>query len=742
MKNATFIRNFIIFSLVLAGCVIGLGVYTIEANREIKQSDNWVTHSQAIIVETQQTLTMVQTMLSAQRGYLLSGNPKFLEIYETSKQSVSNHLATLGTLTKDNSSQQSRLRELQHYVLQFSDALEGTMRVYKLPVGARLTEQQLSVSMREDILRLGDGVLNEEYDLLNKRANLMNLKTERYQMTLIIGAAIGAILLLIFNAFLLQAQAGRNEAEQNLQDTEERFRLAVRGSNDGIFDWNVVTNEIYWSAQYKAMLGYAEDELKPSVEIFKSMLNPEDNDQFWQAFDNYINGSLSEFSSIFRMKHKSGRWVWIHGRAKAIFDEEGRPQRFIGAHSDITHIKEYERKLEEEKDRAQKANEAKGEFLAHMSHEIRTPLTAISGIAEIFDQTMTKVDEKQRKLIKTLRASTESLKELITDILDFSKIESGEIELESKEFLLTELFEQVISIMSMKANEKKLDFTFDYTPLRGYVYQGDKSRIRQILINLIGNAIKFTDTGFVRIKAYKEMVEGKIETLRIDVSDSGIGINDKVIDQIFERFRQADSTVSRRYGGTGLGLPISKNLAELMGGVIKIESVEGRGSTFSLFLPLQVVGTSEGGDPAESTPQNQKIRGRLKEIMEGKKRILLVEDYEGNIVVLTYILESLDCAYDIARTGVEAIHRWKDNYYDLILMDVQMPEMDGLTATKTIRKLEEEGNIASTPIIGLTAHALVADKQKCIESGMNDYLSKPIVEEDLIAAILKNLETK
>ena len=437
------------------------------------------------------------------------------------------------------------------------------------------------------------------------------------------------------------------------------------------------------------------------------------------------------------MKHQSGRWIWVKSRAKAIRDKNGKAIRMVGANTDITVLKKEQTKLELEKNIAEEQNQAKSEFLAHMSHEIRTPLTAITGVGEILLKQKDQFNEKQTKLIKTLNSSANILKELINDILDFSKIEDGEIELDEQAFRLDAVFEETISMMSLKANEKGVSFVFDYNAIKDEQFYGDASRFRQILVNLVGNAIKFTDDGGVTVECIFEDRDGQ-NFLRVNVSDTGIGIEPENFDLVFERFKQADSSVSRKYGGTGLGLPISKQLAKLMGGDIFLSSEAGKGSTFSLLLPLKI--TSGSSSEIDKSSQSEKINQQLLASLNNETKILIVEDYEGNIVVLSHIIEDLSFDYNVARNGIEAVSMWEDNHYDLILMDVQMPEMDGFAATSKIREQESEKEIARTPIIGMTAHALVGDKDKCIAAGMDSYLPKPLVEADLKREMLKYIE--
>jgi len=561
------------------------------------------------------------------------------------------------------------------------------------------------------------------------------------QATLLYGGVSFVALLLLLNGFVFYALSPQGMKRDKISVSQEIFRMASEVASDGIFEWNFVGDKAFYSRQYWAILGYLPGAFSDTVQSFKDLLHPDDQERVLAYIKKYLSGEVPEYHIIFRMKHKNGQWVWINARGRALYDEAGRPTRIVGAHTDITLVKAYEEKLEKAREYAENANRAKTDFLAHMSHEIRTPLTAISGIAEIFDNAQTNLDDKQKKLIKVLSSSTSSLKDLVSDILDFSKIESGEIELEldQKIFGLQDVFEQVISIVSLKVGEKNFKFNFDYSTVKKHKFLGDRGRFRQILLNLIGNAVKFTERGSVIVTATKVMQRDE-PFLRFSVKDTGIGITPQNFDLIFERFKQADSSVSRKYGGSGLGLPISLRLARLMGGDITVESVLGEGSTFTLLVPMR---TREVQEDNESDKKLDKtLTDKIRKQSLNHKNILLVEDYEGNIVILSYLLDSLECNYDVARTGLQALNMWKEKRYDLILMDVQMPEMDGFTATTQIRVMEKEKDRERTPIIGMTAHALVGDKEKCIEAGMDTYLPKPLVEIDLKTKIIEFLGQK
>jgi len=736
--DKVFARNFIFFMMILLACTGTLGYSLIVGDRELDQTDALVLHTHDVITEAEQLSTVIEGMLASQRGYILTGEARFLEDYESKKANVSNHIATLSELTRDDPSQQSRLDELRQYFTDFSKRLES--RAQKVnDAGDRSIINDVSEidSLKNNIVRINSAILEEEYGALNERIEKLDSKKNQYLNTLLISVSIGTILLLLFNGFLLRMQQKRDRAETSLKDTEERFALAVDGTEDGIFDWDVKSDKVFYSRRFFEMLGYDRQAHTGTPEDCRELIHPEDVDKAWEYAQQYLNGELSEYRQEFRMKHESGRWVWVQSRAKALFDPQGKAYRMVGAHTDITHTIKTQEKLEAEKEQAEEANRAKSEFLAHMSHEIRTPLTAISGIAEILEKMKDQFDDRQQQLIGTLLSSTSSLKDLINDILDFSKIENGDLELDEQAFALDSVFESVISMMSFKASEKGVSFVFDYNSMEDTEFYGDAKRIRQILVNLVNNAIKFTDQGGVTVKATIEDRDGN-DFLRIDVADTGIGIAPENFDLVFERFKQADSSVSRKHGGTGLGLPISRNLVQLMGGDIFLSSEVGKGSTFTVLLPVRLASSQTG--KTENKSGEKKLNDKIRSTLTGHNKILVVEDYEGNVVVLSYILEEIDVDFDVASTGTEAVKLWSDNHYDMILMDIQMPEMDGFSATKEIRKLEQQKRLDYTPIIGMTAHALVGDKDKCIEAGMDSYLPKPIVESDLKRKILKYLK--
>jgi len=390
--------------------------------------------------------------------------------------------------------------------------------------------------------------------------------------------------------------------------------------------------------------------------------------------------------------------------------------------------------LEEAKAAAEAATRAKSDFLASMSHELRTPLNGVIGMTELL--TATKLDAQQQEFVDACQSSGRSLLALINDILDFSKIEAGKLQLEEHEFDLVKLVEEMTTAMAFTAGRKGIGLFNRTSFTGGRTVRGDSGRLRQVLVNLVGNAIKFTEEGEVVVRV-KPVEDGEKEKLiRFEVSDTGIGIAPDVVQTLFESFSQADTSTTRKYGGTGLGLAISRRLAELMGGRMGVESEVGRGSTFWFEVPLV---PCRGGNlvDLEAEERPQPVSG-----LAGK-RVLLAEDNRINRLFAGHVLKEAGMECDCVVNGKEALAAVRSHAYDLILMDCQMPEMDGFEATRAIRHMERDGELAgNVTIIALTANAIRGDRDQCLEAGMDDYLSKPFAAEQLIRLIAERVNTE
>ncbi len=400
-----------------------------------------------------------------------------------------------------------------------------------------------------------------------------------------------------------------------------------------------------------------------------------------------------------------------------------------GVNSMLDNLELRDAQLLEAKQEAEDANRAKSRFLAQMSHEIRTPMNGVLGLAALLLKT--ELDKEQKTFVQTIYRSGEALLQLINDILDFSKIEAGKLVLEKVHFNLRGLAEETVELFSNTASEKNVNLSCFVQPALPEYVVGDPGRLRQILMNLLGNALKFTRNGDVALTIFPEETDTTgVAHLRFEVSDSGIGISREKQQKIFAAFSQADGSTTRKFGGTGLGLAICRQLVQLMGGTIGVTSEEGQGSVFRFTIRLAVGRAEAAVSSTENAASAEKLQG-----FSGT--VLVVEDNVTNRIVARGMLENIGLKVDMAENGEQAVAASEKISYDLIFMDCQMPVMDGYQATGIIRQRENEHGAARTPIIALTAHAMKGDREQCLAVGMDDYLAKPFTEQQLCAVLEK-----
>ena len=466
------------------------------------------------------------------------------------------------------------------------------------------------------------------------------------------------------------------------------------------------------------MTGYSADEIigrRPDRLLFGTSTNSESVAEIEESF-RHGHGLSDEFLQY----RKDGKTFWALWNLTPVFDERGSVSRWIAVGTDITKRRQAQAALEVAKESAEAASRAKSEFLANMSHEIRTPLNAVIGMTELTLATDLAAD--QRDYLNTVKYSADSLLELLNDILDLSKIEAGKMEIEAVPFDLTRLVRTTLRSLEVRAIEKDLNLEWHIPGDMPSFLLGDPIRLRQVLVNLVGNAIKFTEGGKVVVEVEELwQSDGEIR-LHFSVHDTGIGISPDKLDTIFEVFTQADSSTTRRFGGTGLGLAISSQLVQLMRGKISAQSETGRGSTFHFSLRFRIASENEIGEIAR--PQDFGAADTI-DVSPERLHVLIADDQAANRTIAGRILEKRGHQVTFADNGNEALIALKRQHFDVIVMDVQMPDMDGLETTEEIRRHERQTG-AHVPIVALTAHAMAGDRERCLGAGMDAYLPKPL----------------
>lgn len=526
---------------------------------------------------------------------------------------------------------------------------------------------------------------------------------------------------------LPHARHSRGPSDLDLTSDTERFRIFV-GSVGEYAMFTLDTNGLVvdWNDGAERIKGYAANEIVGRH--FSVFYTPEDRQR--DAPAKLLEKATRQGRAAtegWRLR-KDGTRFFAHVDLHAIRDTAGRligfgeMTRDVSDQQDAAKLREDARLLSEARERAELASRAKTEFLAMMSHEIRTPLTGIKGYAELLSESPS-LSPKERRYTELIQTSCSVLLTIINDVLDFSKIEAGHIELRRRPFFVAALLDNVLSIGSGIAGRKGLELDLAIAPDVPPVLVGDEDRLRQVLLNLLNNAIKFTERGRVAVTVTRERCSASSETITFSVADTGIGLTEDQLKIVFDRFTQANRSISQRYGGTGLGLSISQRLVELMEGRISAVSRHGEGSTFSFSVPLpRSLGPAEGGDdhrPNGGEPE--------------PARLLVVEDVPTNQEIARVFLENAGYSLKMVSSGTQALTAFQQESFDAVLMDVRMPDMDGLEATRRIRAMG--GEATRTPIIALTANVMDEDIEECRRAGMNDHIAKPFDRRAMCATI-------
>jgi PAS domain S-box-containing protein len=522
-------------------------------------------------------------------------------------------------------------------------------------------------------------------------------------------------------SFAMDTYAHEDERKRVVAELQS-LRTAVEQSADTIVITDTAGTIKYVNPAFEKSTGYsAAEALGKNPRVLNSgEQSPEFYRDLWRTV-----ASGKTWRGQFHNRRKDGTLYWESATISPVFNEGGEIIQFIAVKDDITDRKAMEANLLELLDRAESANRAKSEFLAVMSHELRTPLNGVLGFADLLSETP--LDPDQAEFTRTIKNSGEHLLQVVNDILDFSSIEKGSMRLASAPVPITELVESACATITKAASDKHIAFRCEIARGLPREIVGDARRIRQILINLLGNAVKFTSSGSVAVSVSSAAADQR-NFLEFSVRDTGPGMDPATIALLFKPFSQADSTMSRRFEGTGLGLAISQRLAIAMGGIISVVSAPGEGSTFTLRLPLdQPAPAPEVRPTSEVRPAADAGCGR---------RVLVAEDDRVNSVLATKMLELLGYEVETASDGDRAVDAFAPGKFFAILMDMQMPRMDGIDATRVIRR-REAGTGSRVRIIALTANVLPGDRERCIEAGMDDFLTKPFKKNDLAAALAR-----
>jgi PAS domain S-box-containing protein len=532
----------------------------------------------------------------------------------------------------------------------------------------------------------------------------------------------------------------RNQSKSSLKKSENRFRGFVESTSEWIWSINLEGQHTYSNNAVKNILDRSpEDFIGKSAFDF---LHPDDIPLAQKTVEQALLSKQGWNSLTLRWRHNDGSYRFLESTSVPIIDSDGEFCGWYGADRDITKYKEVEKNLTEAIKKAETANIAKSEFLANMSHEIRTPMNGVIGMTELL--LSTDITSEQAEFAKTIKTSGDSLLSLINGILDFSKIEAGKFDLEIIDFDLKVTLDAAGDLIAIKAQEKGLEYINVIHPDVPSLLKGDPGRLRQILLNLAGNAVKFTDSGEIAVYVELEEETEKYVQVSFKVKDTGIGIPQDKIDRLFKSFSQVDSSTTRRYGGTGLGLTISKKIVKMMGGNIGVNSQENNGSEFWFTARFEKQKPIPEPNllPEKTVPENIITQHSLLEDERRGIRILLVEDNLVNQKVVLIILNKLGYKADVVSNGIEALDALKKADYNIVLMDCQMPVLDGYEATKEIRKPVSGVKNIKVPIIALTANAMTGDREKCLAAGMDDYLTKPFKSKEMSEMLNKWLVKK
>ncbi|MGY4397983.1 PAS domain S-box-containing protein [Sphingomonas sp. UYAg733] len=719
--------------VILALLTLALVRNTDAAQEQQERAQWWRAHTLNVLIDAEAIDTALNKTLRGERGYLLTTHPKSLAIFRQGLTDYYRHARRLHWLSRDNAGQQRRLAELDARVSAFRRVSADVVDLVRKGQteaalnSARTGREREAVENASSVL---DQIKAEERRLLSLREAAHNRAAVRIKNVGHIALALNTgLLLMIAGAIiiLLRARVAAQRATIAVQDSEQQYRLLADNATDVVLRTNDDGFVVYASPSCFELSGYNPAEL--TGQHCGAFIHPADAETVHNAHVALVSGAESALTVAYRLRHKCGDWRWLESHMKPWRAQDGKPGGIISAIRDIGARKDLEAELVAARDKAEGAAQVKAMFLANMSHEIRTPMNGVLGFTELV--LSGDLDTEQRRHVELIAESGRSMMRLLNDILDISKIDSGKMTVAEEPIDLRHIVRRCVDLMSPVAQAKGVAVSATIDPTIPPRIVGDSLRLRQVMLNLIGNAVKFTEHGAVAIDA---KVEG--DTLRIEVTDTGIGIPAERLGLIFDQFAQADDTTARVYGGTGLGLAISGELARLMRGSISVRSVVGKGSTFAVVLPFRKaenVAEAPGATASALAPDVLATR---------RPKVLIAEDHDINQELIIAMARRAGMDPELAIDGAEAVRMVTEaaqagKPFELVLMDMQMPEVDGLEAT---RRLRASGfGAEKLPIIALTANAYAEDIQACLAVGMQAHLAKPVRVRDLTDMMAKFL---
>jgi PAS domain S-box-containing protein len=746
------------FAAALATLLFG-GLISFRSIGTLSENERKVAHTHELLGRLTEALSIVQDAETGQRGYILTGQEQSLLPYHSALLRIGDVFDELEELVEDNPRQLERLRRLRRLAEEKLEFVALAIALRSRPGtgfedAVRMVQSQRGEAKMNEIRDLTATMRAEESALLEQRAEQSHASAGNAFVVLPVVTGASVLLLGLLTTLSWRELEERRRVAANLQEAKEKLEERVR----------VRTAELYGEVRDRA---HAEEEARYSEQRYRTLVetttaivwNTPPSGEFeteqpgWSAFTGQSFDQLRGWGWLdavhpadrvataqawvsavsegkaYQVEHRLRRHDGVYRRMSVrgvpLHRTQGTPREWIGVHADVDAQHQAETALREAKNAAEAANQAKSDFLANISHEIRTPMNGILGMAELLLDTP--MAEEQLDHVAIVKTSAEALLVIINDLLDFSKIEAGKLELDPQPFELRDCIAETVKLFDVRAGDKGLTLSCRLAADLPSRAVGDSGRLRQILVNLLGNALKFTAQGEVGVTVGIERQSEHDFHLVGAVRDTGVGIPPDKLRSIFEPFTQADGSVTRRYGGTGLGLSISVRLIELMGGRIWVESALGGGSTFHFTAHL---GHAAADVVAAAQPAAEKVQVLNESAAPTRPLdILVAEDIPINQAVIRRMLEKQGHAVTLVGDGKQAVAAARGRNFDIILMDVQMPDMGGLEATTAIRT--DENGRPSVPIIALTAHALPEDRHRCLAAGMDGYLTKPIQADEL-----------